>query len=46
MSQLNFDRLLVTEFCSNDFSEIFVAYLLYQKPIQEIAVQNISDFLY
>ena len=30
MSQLNFDQLLVKDFSSNDFSEIFVAYLLYQ----------------
>ena len=30
ISQLNFERLLVTDFCSNDFSEIPLAYLLYQ----------------
>ena len=28
--QLNFERLLVMDFCSNDFSEISLAYLLYQ----------------
>ena len=28
--QLNFERLLVMDFCSNDFSEITLAYLLYQ----------------
>ena len=30
ISQLIFERLLVTDFCSNDFSEISQAYLLYQ----------------
>ena len=28
--ELNFERLLVMDFCSNDFSEISLAYLLYQ----------------
>ena len=28
--QLNFERPLVMDFCSNDFSEISLAYLLYQ----------------
>ena len=44
---LNFERLLVADFCSNDFSEIPLAYLLYQlKPIPEISVKNISKFFY
>ena len=30
ISQLNFERLLVTDFRSNDFSEISPAYSLYQ----------------
>ena len=30
ISQLNFERLLVTDFCSNNFSEISLIYLLYQ----------------
>ena len=43
----NFERLLVTDFCSNDFSEIPLAYLLYQlKPIPEISVKNISKIFY
>ena len=47
ISQLNFERLLVTDFCSNDFSEIPLAYLLYQlKPIPEISVKNISKIFY
>ena len=47
ISQLNFERLLVTDFCSNDFFEISPAYLLYQlKPIPEIAVKNISKIFY
>ena len=47
ISQLNFERLLVTDFCSNDFSEIPLAYLLYQlKPIPEITVKNISKIFY
>ena len=47
ISQLNFERLLVTDCCSNDFSEIPLAYLLYQlKPIPEISVKNISKFFY
>ena len=47
ISQLNFERLLVTDFCSNDFSEIPLANLLYQlKPIPEISVKNISKFFY
>ena len=29
-SQLNFEWVLVTDFCSNDFSKIFPAYLLHQ----------------
>ena len=44
---LNFERLLVTDFCFNDFSEIPLAYLLCQlKPIPEISVKNISKFFY
>ena len=47
ISQLNFERLLVTDFCSNDFSEIPLANLLYQlKPIPEISVKNISKIFY
>ena len=47
ISQLNFERLLVTDFCSNDFFEISPAYLLYQlKPIPEISVKNISKIFY
>ena len=47
ISQLNFEPLLVTDFCSNDFCEIPLAYLLYQlKPIPEISVKNISNFFY
>ena len=47
ISQLNFERLLVTDFCSNDFSEIPLAYLLYQlKSIPEISVKNISKIFY
>ena len=47
ISQLNFERLLVTDFCSNDFSEIPLANLLYQlKPIPEISVKNISTIFY
>ena len=31
-----------TDFCSNDFSEIYTAYFLYQlKSIPEISVRNI-----
>ena len=40
-------KFLVTDFCSNDFSEIPLAYLLYQlKPIPEISVKNISKIFY
>ena len=47
ISQLKFERLLVTDFCSNDFSEIPLANLLYQlKPIPEISVKNISKIFY
>ena len=47
ISQLNFERLLVTDFCSNDFSEIPLANLLYQlKPIPEISVKNVSKIFY
>ena len=47
ISQLNFERLLVTDFCSNDFSEIPLANLLYQlKPRPEISVKNISKIFY
>ena len=47
ISQLNFKRLLVMDFCSNDFSEISPAYLLWQwKPIPEISVKNISKIFY
>ena len=47
ISQLNFERLLVTDFCSNDFSEIPLANLFYQlKPIPEISVKNISKIFY
>ena len=47
ISQLNFERLLVTDFCSNDFFEISPAYLLYQlKPIPEISVKNMSKIFY
>ena len=31
ISQLNFERLVLTDFRSNDFSEISPAYLLYPK---------------
>ena len=42
-----FERLLVTDFCFNDFSEIPLAYLLCQlKPTPEISVKNISNFFY
>ena len=44
---LNFERLLVTDFCSKDFSEIPLAYLLCQlKPLPDILVENISKFFY
>ena len=47
ISQLNFGLLLVTDFCSNDFSEIRLAYLLCRlKPIPEISVKNISKIFY
>ena len=47
ISQLNFERLLVTDFYSNDFSEIPLTYLLYQlKPIPEMSVKNISKIFY
>ena len=46
ISQLNFERRLVTDFYSNDFSEISLAYLLEQlKPIPEISVKNIGKIL-
>ena len=41
ISQPNFERLLVTDFCYNDFSEIPLAYLSYQlKPIPENSVKK------
>ena len=47
ISQPNFERLLVADFCYNDFSEIPLAYLSYQlKPIPEISVKNISEIFY
>ena len=43
LNKLNFERLLVTDFCTNDFSEIPLAYLLYQlKPMPKISVKKIS----
>ena len=47
ISLLNFERLLVTDFCSNNFSKISLSYLFHQlKPIPEISVKNISNFFY
>ena len=47
ISHLKFERLLITDFCSNDFSEISLVYLLYQwKMIPEISLKNISKMFY
>ena len=45
ISQLSFDRLLVNDFCSNNFSEIYVAYLLYQSKLSAIFFTR-SEFLW
>ena len=47
ISRLNLERLLVTDFGSNDFSEIPLAYLLNQlKPILEISVKKVGKCFY
>ena len=47
LNSLIVERLLVTDFCSNDFSEIPLACLFCQlKPIPDILVENISKFFY
>ena len=41
LNKLHFERLLVTDFCANDFSEIPLAYLLCQlKPMPKISVKK------
>ena len=45
ISQLNFERLLVTDFCSNDFSEISLARLLYQQRRTILEIYNSLETL-
>ena len=47
ISLLNLEQIVVTDFCSNDFSEVSLAYLSYQwKPIPENFSQNYQQFFF